>query len=124
VPFGSPALVAGAAAVLTVGAVLKPLFAAACPLAGGYLLFSLAFAPWVPFHRTFAKVDLSYGVYVYGWPVQQACVYALGIREPALLFGASMAVIVPLAWLSWTFIEQPCLRRMRGHLPTRTPCGS
>jgi peptidoglycan/LPS O-acetylase OafA/YrhL len=58
--------------------------------------------------------DLSYGIYIYAWPVQQALVflamkhgYAMG---PIGLFVGSTAITVCLAFLSWTLIERNALR--------------
>jgi peptidoglycan/LPS O-acetylase OafA/YrhL len=62
----------------------------------------------VPWGR---RTDLSYGVYVYGWPVQSVLSLAggavlgpLGFAVVALLITAGLAV------LSWRFVERPALR--------------
>jgi peptidoglycan/LPS O-acetylase OafA/YrhL len=55
--------------------------------------------------------DLSYGIYVYAFPVQQLTAYAVG---PPLGPGTMLALVaVPvylLAFLSWRLIEAPALR--------------
>ncbi|MCJ2062425.1 acyltransferase [Methylobacterium sp. J-088] len=53
--------------------------------------------------------DLSYGVYLYGWPIQQT-LHALWpeISGPALLAPA-LAATLPVAALSWYGIERPAL---------------
>jgi len=58
--------------------------------------------------------DLSYGVYIYAWPVQQMLVLA-GVAKlgPVAFMGATMACMAPLARLSWTFVERPGLRLVR-----------
>ncbi len=62
------------------------------------------------------RVDLSYGVYLYGWPIAQVLLYFLGDRiGPLPLFLLSMAVCLPTAWLSWVFIEKPALAAVRHH---------
>ena len=55
--------------------------------------------------------DLSYGLYLYAFPVQQA-VLALwpGANDPVLLCAA---LTVPLALFSWHVIERPALRWRR-----------
>ena len=67
--------------------------------------------------RIGSSTDLSYGVYLFGFPVQQLLVI-MGIHElgwaPAV-FGC-LAVTLPIAWASWHFIEQPALRP-RGVVP-------
>jgi peptidoglycan/LPS O-acetylase OafA/YrhL len=53
--------------------------------------------------------DLSYGIYLYGWPVQQS-LHALwpDASGPALLAPA-LALTLPVAALSWYGIERPAL---------------
>ncbi len=55
------------------------------------------------------RADLSYGIYLYGWPIQQA-LHALWpqMSGPALLAPA-LAVTLPVAALSWYGIERPAL---------------
>ncbi|MDN5932519.1 MAG: acyltransferase [Pseudonocardia sp.] len=62
-------------------------------------------------HRIGSKRDLSYGLYVYAWPVQ-ALLLLVGARGwPVLGYGAtSLAVALLLAWASWTWVESPALR--------------
>jgi peptidoglycan/LPS O-acetylase OafA/YrhL len=56
--------------------------------------------------------DLSYGVYIYAWPVQQLVVAAFG-REASYiaLLIPSLAITLPWAWLSWRYVEAPALNR-------------
>lgn len=55
--------------------------------------------------------DISYGVYIYAFPVQQLLALSfgpsLGVVGMAL---AALLLTVPLAWASWLFIERPALR--------------
>jgi len=57
--------------------------------------------------------DVSYGVYIYAYPLQQTLVDTFPGIVPAALFAASL----PAAWLagllSWRFIEHPALRLKR-----------
>jgi peptidoglycan/LPS O-acetylase OafA/YrhL len=86
----------------------------ALPLA--YLV--LAFGAWCPV-RWGVRRDLSYGVYVYAWPVQQVLVLAgLARFGPGPFIAAALACVVPLAWLSWKFVERPALRVARRRSPT------
>lgn len=64
--------------------------------------------------------DLSYGVYLFGFPVLNSVV-ALGQQSlsPLTVFAVSLPITVLLAALSWHLIERPALRlrrRMRGHV--------
>lgn len=55
--------------------------------------------------------DLSYGVYVYGWPVQQIVIHYLGADAGYFeLLVPSAAITVALAWLSWHFVESVALQ--------------
>ena len=72
--------------------------------------------------------DVSYGAYVYGWPVTQVLVFA-ALKwalplNPWLLFFATMLVTIPLAYLSWKLIEKPALglkRRFRRRVTAPEP---
>ena len=60
------------------------------------------------------KVDLSYGVYL----MHSVVITFLIVSVPAIdsfLTGSLVVVGITLclAFLSWTFIEEPCLRRKR-----------
>jgi peptidoglycan/LPS O-acetylase OafA/YrhL len=56
--------------------------------------------------------DLSYGVYIYAWPVQQFTVAWMGMESSYLaLVIPTLAVTFALAWLSWRFVESPALDR-------------
>ena len=55
------------------------------------------------------KNDLSYGVYIYDWLIAQALVrFVPGISQPVLL-AATLAILLPVAALSWFLIEKPAL---------------
>lgn len=70
------------------------------------------------------NVDLSYGVYIYAFPVQQALVQ-VGLRQgwPWLAYLAvSLVLVLVLAWLSWCWVERPAIQaaqRICAKPPTR-----
>ena len=56
--------------------------------------------------------DLSFGIFLWAWPVQQVTRLWLDPRVPMpLQFAIVLVQIATLAWLSWRFIEAPALRR-------------
>jgi peptidoglycan/LPS O-acetylase OafA/YrhL len=75
-----------------------------------YATVSLAVTP--PKHLAGAIAnDLSYGVYIYAYPVQQY-ISALSKAENlgwSAAFIASSSVTLLLAWLSWHLVEKPAL---------------
>lgn len=76
------------------------------PAAISYLLLWIAFRAW-PFFNFDLKRDLSYGIYIYAFPVQQTLAmygfYRFGVWP---LFGVSLVATLPLAYMSWTFVEK------------------
>ena len=58
--------------------------------------------------------DLSYGIYIYGFVVHQVIIfeaikYHVQLR-PVILFGATILILIPIAYLSWRYIENPFLK--------------
>ncbi|MBH1963839.1 MAG: acyltransferase [Comamonadaceae bacterium] len=55
--------------------------------------------------------DVSYGLYIYAYPVQQTVIWLSDNRLPfALGLVMTTFVTLVLAWLSWKWAEQPALR--------------
>ena len=61
--------------------------------------------------------DISYGVYIYGWPVQQTLA-ALGAATMgvALFLVLSLALVLPVAWASWMLVERRWLPQRRARV--------
>jgi peptidoglycan/LPS O-acetylase OafA/YrhL len=57
------------------------------------------------------RADLSYGTYIYGWPVAQTLAHLMPGLPAPLLAVASLAAVLPFAWASWHLVEAPALRR-------------
>jgi peptidoglycan/LPS O-acetylase OafA/YrhL len=75
----------------------------------GYVLL---WAAWrLPLRRFDARRDLSYGLYIYAFPVQQALALAglSALPTPAYV-ALSLAGTLPFAWASYRFVEGPALR--------------
>jgi peptidoglycan/LPS O-acetylase OafA/YrhL len=72
---------------------------------------TLFLAVTLPATRISTTTDLSYGIYIYGFPVQQSLV-AFGANRfgPAPFFAFAAAITVVLAWFSWRLVEKPAMR--------------
>lgn len=81
------------------------------PVSGTYLLFYAAYHHKFIFPK-FAKYgDLSYGIYLYGWPLQQLVLLFWGTYLNVYTFFAVVFPIVLLfAILSWNVVENPALK--------------
>lgn len=56
------------------------------------------------------KTDLSYGAYIYGWPIQQTIVTVFPGVSVGWLLALSLATVPWFALASWNFVEKPALR--------------
>jgi peptidoglycan/LPS O-acetylase OafA/YrhL len=82
----------------------------AIPTLGGFVIFWFAFLPNAPrLNAINRSTDISYGTYLYAWPVQMLLVrYIPGISPISLLLAATICSAA-LAFLSWSLIEKPSL---------------
>ncbi len=115
-------------AVLLVAACFVPFaWGVVFPFAGAYLLMWIAFNPSIRLSGVARFGDLSYGTYLYAFPLQQAIV---GIRggqmNPWVLFGLSTPLALLFASASWHLVEKPFLQhgRERGTLRQASPTRS
>jgi peptidoglycan/LPS O-acetylase OafA/YrhL len=84
------------------------------PLAGAYLVFYIAFASWIPLHRTGRFGDFSYGVYLYAFPIEQLLMQSFGHKvSPWLLFACATPLTLVAAIVSWYAVERRFLRPVR-----------
>ena len=87
------------------------------------LLFGITATPGLRSAGRFG--DVSYGIYIYAFPVQQTFIwlYKDGLCFWQLL-AASVAVTVVLAFLSWHLVENPALRfkPKRRHIAPHACC--
>jgi peptidoglycan/LPS O-acetylase OafA/YrhL len=78
---------------------------------GGYLLFSFAFgAKANVLSQVDNKFDLSYGLYLYAWPIQNLLIMHFRSISPWVLSGLALAASSLVAFMSWTFVEKPCMK--------------
>jgi peptidoglycan/LPS O-acetylase OafA/YrhL len=88
-------------------------------LGGSYLMFYLGQMdlPWLSWMSGFP--DISYGIYLYGWPVESLWIW-FRRGSPWITFLVSTVFSFGLGWLSWHYIERPALtlkRRPTAQLP-------
>lgn len=116
------------AAVLLAAALLireTPLFGVLFCVACAYAILWLGFAR-IPFLTVYNRFgDISYGLYIYAFPVQMIWAYEGGIANPYVLMAVSFATTLPLAIASWLLVEKPALdmrrRIFRGRGNERLP---
>jgi peptidoglycan/LPS O-acetylase OafA/YrhL len=81
------------------------------PLFGCYLALWLALTPRLPVIPAARFGDFSYGIYIYGWPVEQGVAWLLGGHAKWWqVFLLALPAAAALAFLSWHLIERPALR--------------
>ncbi|HUX70416.1 MAG TPA: acyltransferase [Cellulomonadaceae bacterium] len=68
----------------------------------------------VPCPRLIRRHDISYGMYIYAFPVQQLLILT-GIQHQGLAVYdvVALACTIPLATASWLLVERPVMRRAR-----------
>lgn len=79
-------------------------------IAGGYAVFWFIFSPrFAALNKIGTRTDISYGLYLYAWPVQQIILSF----NPQFPLAASLmlttAISAALALVSWNCLEKPCL---------------
>lgn len=53
--------------------------------------------------------DISYGVYIYGWPIQQILIYTFDLNAYQLII-PSLLIAFFIGWISWHTIEKRALK--------------
>jgi peptidoglycan/LPS O-acetylase OafA/YrhL len=102
------------------------LFLVGFPLFGSYLAIYLALNRKLPPVPAARFGDLSYGLYIYGWPIEQCVVYFSGGTAPWWeVFLVSLPLAAAAAFLSWHGVERRCRWRTRERAPvTVTAAGA
>jgi peptidoglycan/LPS O-acetylase OafA/YrhL len=103
---GAAALTALIATALLAG---TPLYKPALFVASSYAVLWFALSPVVARWTFEPNTDLSYGTYLYGWPVQQTLHALFPTLSPLALTGPSVAATLAVAALSWHLVEKPAL---------------
>lgn len=58
----------------------------------------------------FSSGDYSYGIYLYGFPIQQVIVSLTGNLDPLANFAMTLVPVTIMAMLSWHLVEKPTLK--------------
>ena len=81
------------------------------PVCSAYLLFYIAFNTGIPLQHFARHGDLSYGIYLYAFPIQQLlAAYFRNSLNALSLSLCALAICAALAAVSWRFVEQPFLK--------------
>ena len=73
------------------------------------IILLIGFIP-LPFFSTFGKIgDMSYGIYIYSFPVQQTLVYYFNLSLYEFMFW-SIIISIIFGYLSWHLIEKKALK--------------
>lgn len=65
---------------------------------------------WQPMSDVFKRVgDLSYGVYIYSFPIQQMIIASIPGIAPRTIMASTVVIVLPVAFASWRIIERPML---------------
>ena len=79
---------------------------------GAYLLFVIGFTPIR--HAEARRIpDVSYGVYLYGWPVQKLLILLWPAGPYIGIFALSLIGAGALGFASWFAVEKPALALKR-----------
>lgn len=88
-----------------------PLPWALFPVLGAYAIIYIAVDAPFKIRNATRFGDLSYGIYLYGWPCEELAVFVLGGRPPWWqIFALALPSAAALAWISWHAVEHPMLR--------------
>jgi len=70
-----------------------------------------AFAKWAT-DTVFSRIDrtdISYGMYLYAWPVGALIVWYLPNTSLPVAVSATLAVASGFGWVSWHLVERPMI---------------
>lgn len=79
------------------------------PAVFAYIIFYVVYS--LPFIDVDKKIgDISYGIYIYAFPVQGLIAFLCPSVGPFVNFLLSSVIVIPLAYCSWHLIEEPALK--------------
>ncbi len=104
-----PPIVLLAGVLLLAGLFSHRLADLVCATAGGIILFAVALdkTPWLRWYNRLP--DLSYGIYLYAWPIEKLLLHYRPQNGLLLTVLEVWLLSVAAGWLSWHVIEQRAL---------------
>lgn len=100
---------------------IRPFAVPAVALFGSFLIFSVAsLGGGGILGRINNRNDISYGVYLYAWPVEKLLLLAWPKVPLPMAAFVTFAAALACGWLSWHFIEKPVMKLVRGRSRTRS----
>lgn len=109
----SPFILVGLIVLAIVSCQFKGIHTFVVPPALAYAVLYASFSERVSFHP---KADLSYGTYLYAFPIQQMLQATTNLTMPEFI-AASMALSLIAGALSWFLVERP-FQRVKRRQPT------
>lgn len=108
-------LAAIASVALFVLMFFEPTAEPALAILGGYLVFFVAFRldRLKPLSASL-KDDVSYGLYLYAWPIGNLLIYYELVRNPWAHAAATLVLASVCGFISWRLVERPFLRLKPG----------
>ncbi len=112
VPFSRAAFLASLIAYIGLCLFPQTLFLSVIPAAYVTVYVGLLNPPRVLLVK---GADYSYGIFLYGYPIQQTVSFFLPeLRLPLFNFMMTLPVVCLLAWMSWVFVESKVLSQRKG----------
>ncbi len=96
--------------ILTIAARSTNAFNIAFATFGGYCILSIGKLRTLPGTGFVTRADLSYGIYLYSFPIQQLIISRYLLIDPYTLFVSTMIPVLIFAKMSWHFVESPAMK--------------
>jgi peptidoglycan/LPS O-acetylase OafA/YrhL len=114
-----PAKLGLAGGMLIAGLLTPVLTEPAVAIAGGYLLLTASRTRIGWLRQLGERTDISYGLYLYAWPVMNLLILRWPGIQPGMLSVTTLVLTLPPALASWHLVEAPVLRWVRARTPGR-----
>lgn len=93
--------------ILIGGLFFKELATMSVAIFGGYLIFVIAAKSGTTIKSINRDSDISYGVYLYAWPITKLCLLAIPNLTLVPLMLLTLCISYLCGWASWHIVEKP-----------------